>query len=81
MGKIQAIEAVNDEIIQCFERIEARQMNPSRSDLYFLTDKYNECNTNSYTHRQIDVCGDCRTYIFKFWNNVIIEWRKANISK
>ena len=81
MSRAKAIAKVNDEIIECFNRIEANQMNPSRKDLLFLTDQYNEISTSYYTHRQINVCGDCRTYIFKFWKNVIIEWRKVNISK
>ena len=81
MGKIESLKIVDNEIIETVERLEQNKLNPSKKDLLFLMKKYNESNTSGYTEREVTVCADCRRYIFKFWQNTIIEWRKRKQSK
>lgn len=71
MGKIEALKIVNQEIIDAVRRIEQNTLRPNREDIFFLTDKYNECNTSHYTHKEVATCGDCRRYMFEFWKNVV----------
>lgn len=77
MGKIEALNAVDDEILRAVQRVERNTMSPSRTDILFLMEKYNENNTSGYTERDVTVCPDCRRHVFKFWQNVILQWKKT----
>ena len=81
MGKIDALKIVDDEILRTMQRVERNTLRPSGTDILYLMDRYNECNTSNYTQREVTACGDCRRHIFKFWQNVIIEWKKTKPSK
>ena len=77
MGKIEALKEVDDEILRAVQRIERNTLNPNKNDIFYLMDRYNDCNTSGYTKREVTVCADCRRYLFKFWQNVIIQWKKT----
>lgn len=79
MGKIEALKNVTPQIVEIIERNE-NKMNISKPDLHFLVDRYNENNTSEYKYRDVDVCGDCRQAVFRFWKFVVEEWKK-NTSK
>lgn len=77
MGKIEALKNITPEIVKTVERIEKNTLSPNKNDVLYLVDRFNECNTSAYTHRDVTVCADCRRHVFKFWQNVVIEWKKT----
>ena len=81
MSKIDALKGLDDEILRAVSRVQRNTMNPSKADIMYLRERYNEFNTSGYTEREISVCADCRRYLFKFWQNVILEWKKTKPSK
>ena len=81
MGKIEALKQVDDEILRTVQRIERNTLRVNKADVYYLVDRYNQCNTSGYTYKEVDVCNDCRSYVLRFWQNVVIEWRKTKPTK
>ena len=77
MGKIEALKGVDDEMLRTVQRIERNTLNVNKNDIFYLVDRFNECNTAAYTYRDVTVCGDCRNHVLKFWKNVIVEWKKT----
>lgn len=78
MGKIECLKVCNNEIAEVVDRITKNINNVNGKDLYYLVDRYNENNRDNYTHGQVQACSDCRKYIYKFWYNVVEQWRKQN---
>lgn len=81
VSKIDALKIVDEDILRAVQRIERNTLNPNKNDIFYLMERYNECNTSGYTKREVTVCADCRRYLFKFWQNVIIEWKKTKPCK
>jgi len=77
VSKIDALKIIDEDILRAVQRIERNTLNPNKNDIFYLMERYNECNTSGYTKREVTVCADCRRYLFKFWQNVIIEWKKT----
>lgn len=78
MGKIEALNNCNEEIAEVVDRIACNTFNVSGSDMKYLVDRYNENSSDSYTYSQVQACSDCRRHVFKFWYNVVEQWRKQN---
>ena len=77
MSKIDALKIVDNEIVGAVERLQANTHNPNKKDLFFLVDKYNSCNKDSYSYSDVSACSDCRRYIYKFWLNVVSKWNET----
>lgn len=81
MGKIEALNGVDDEMLRVIQKVERESLRVNKNDFFFLVDRYNEYNTSGYTYRDVEICGDCRNYVMKFWKNVVLQWKKTKPSK
>jgi len=77
MGKIEALKTVDDDMLRTIQRIERNTLNVNKNDIFYLVDRFNDCNTSAYTYRDVTVCSDCRRHVLKFWQNVVVEWKKT----
>lgn len=71
MGKIEGIKALTPEIIEVVKRVESNTYSPSKQDIFFLTDKYNEVNTSHFKYSDVATCSDCRRHVFNFWKHIV----------
>jgi hypothetical protein len=81
MGKIEALNEVDDELLRTIDKIERNTLSVNKTDLYYLAERFNQCNTAQFTRRELDVCGDCRSNLLNFWRNVVLTWKKTKPSK
>ena len=72
----KALELKNrEEIISAFN--EFKRMFPNKTKIKLLIDLYNEfAGQKVFEYSDVFSCRDCQNVVKKFWDNIIIEWKK-----